>query len=234
MPEPDRPPHVLTPSAYADAVARLCARDPALAAMVARWGAPPLWTHPRGFAGLALAVLAQLVSLESAHATWHKLRAAVPELTPAHFVTLGEDRLRQLGCSRAKAGYLLQMARDMLAGELDLAALETWTDDAARQRLQQLRGVGRWTADTYLLFSLCRADAWPSGDLALEKALADPLAANDRMPTAAADRMAERWRPWRAVAARILWSQYLHVRGRFETVSRSWASVRAAAADGGA
>lgn len=218
-------PAVLTPADYPQAVASLCRDDAMLAALVDRWGVPPLWVHPRGFAGLVLAILAQLVSLESAHGTYRKLRAAVPELAPAALLTLGDTRLRQLGCSRAKTAYIQGIATEILDGDLDLRALEALEDAGARQRLQRLRGIGRWTADTYLLFSLCRADAWPSGDLALEKTLADPQIRQPALPTAQADARAARWRPWRAVAARILWSHYLHVRGRFEAVSKSWADV---------
>lgn len=96
-----------------------------------------------------------------------------------------------------------------------------------RERLLRLRGVGRWTADTYLLFSLARADAWPTGDLTLEKALADVQGARQAPGTAEVDRWAQRWRPWPAVAARILWCHYLHERGRFDAVSRAWAEVGA-------
>lgn len=222
-----QPPLVLTLASYPGAVAALCRGDAMLAALVERWGVPSLWRHPRGFAGLALAILAQQVSLESAHGTYRKLSATAPGLAPAALVALGEGRLRALGCSRSKAGYLSGIAADIVAGDLDLAALQALDDVTVRERLLALRGVGRWTADTYLLFSLARADAWPTGDLALEKALADAQGAPRALGTADVDRWAERWRPWRAVAARILWCHYLHERGRFDAVSRAWAEVGA-------
>lgn len=220
-----QPPLVITPASYPGIVAALCQGDALLAALVERWGAPPLWLHPRGFAGLALAILAQQVSLESAHKTYRRLSAAAPGLAPAALLALGEDGLRRLGCSRAKAGYLSGIAADVVAGDLDLATLQALDDGAVRERLLRLRGVGRWTADTYLLFSLAHADAWPTGDLALEKALADAQGAPRALDSAEVNRWAERWRPWRAVAARILWCHYLHERGRFDAVSRAWAEL---------
>ena len=210
---PDQP-SALTEARLAAAVDELASRDPSLAAIVHTWGPPPFWTHPTGFAGLILAILAQQVSLESAQAAFAKLERALGRIEPAPFLDLDDAALRAVGFSRQKASYGRGLAQAIAAGELDLEHLARLEDEPARQRLVALRGVGRWTADTYLLFALRRADAWPTGDLALAKALQEAREM-PRMPSfAELDELAEVWRPWRAVAARILWHGYLSRRNR--------------------
>ena len=204
----------LTPDAYRSAVDRLAAEDPTLSSVVERWGPPPFWRHPEGFAGLVHAILAQQVSLESAVAAYGRLAHALGRVEPAAFLSLDDARLRALGFSRQKAAYARGLARSIVAGELDFALLDTASDDEVRSALVALRGVGRWTADVYLVFALCRPDAWPSGDLALAKAV-QGLWDLPAPPTwDELDAWAERWRPLRAVAARFLWHDYLSRRGR--------------------
>ena len=204
----------LTPERYRGAIQRLTATAPPLAAIVARHGSPPFWVQEAGFAGLAWAILGQQVSIESAQATFDKFKALAGAVTPEAFLPLTAEQLHAAGFSRQKASYVRGLAERITAGTLDLSALEALDDDAARAQLMALRGVGRWTADTYLLFSLRRPDVWPSGDLALEKAVSELMGAPAKLPTAEVNHMADAWRPWRAVAARLLWFQYLHQRGR--------------------
>jgi DNA-3-methyladenine glycosylase II len=208
-------PATLDIRAFGHGIKELASRDPDLAQILSTWGEPPFWTHEAGFSGIVLSILAQQVSLESAEAAFTKLGQAVPSMSPEDFMSLEEDRLKTIGFSRQKASYVRGIAQGMLRAEINLESLETMMDDEARSSLLQLRGIGPWTADTYLLFCLRRADAWPAGDLALIKAIEElkgltaPLAAEE------ADRLAETWRPWRAVAARLLWYHYLCSRGRF-------------------
>jgi DNA-3-methyladenine glycosylase II len=204
----------LTRQSYHRAIQLLSTSDPLLGAIVARHGNPPFWVQAPGFAGLAWAILGQQVSIESAQATFDKFAALAGAVTPKAFLPLTAEQLHAAGFSRQKASYVHGLAEQMRDGSLDLAALERLDDDAARARLMQLRGVGRWTADTYLLFSLRRPDVWPSGDLALEKAASELAGAPAKLATDEVNRMAEAWRPWRAVAARLLWFQYLHQRRR--------------------
>lgn len=183
-----------------------------------RWGKPPFWTHAPGFPGLVLAVLSQQVSLESAQAAFTRLENRIGSVEPEEFLTLDDGTLKSIGFSRQKASYVRGMAREILGGELALETLESMGDDQVRKRLMEVRGIGAWTADTYLLFALRRADAWPSGDLALAKAIQE-LGGLDAMPGwDEVDRIAERWKPWRAVAARILWHAYLNQRGRIASI----------------
>lgn len=201
--------------AFAQAVGVLAARDADLARVVAGFGSPPFWTHPPGFPGLVMSILAQQVSLESARAAMARLEQAACPLCPERFLALDDRALHAIGFSRQKAAYAGGLARAIMDGELDLDALTVAVDDnEVRQRLLALRGVGPWTAECYLLFSLRRPDAWPSGDLALARAIQDLRALAATPNRQEVDRVADRWRPYRAVAARILWHYYLSSRGR--------------------
>jgi DNA-3-methyladenine glycosylase II len=207
-------PQVLTSDTYHASVDRLAAADPVLASVVERWGPPPFWRHPAGFAGLVHGILAQQVSLESAVAAYGRLEAALGRVEPEAFLTLDDARLRAIGFSRQKAAYARGLAAAIAAGALDLTGLEGASDDEVRGALLALRGIGRWTADVYLLFALRRPDAWPSGDLALARAVQELWGMPAPPGWDELDAWAERWRPQRAVAARFLWHDYLSRRGR--------------------
>jgi DNA-3-methyladenine glycosylase II len=204
----------LDKSLFKQSLAELSARDPALAGVIEKWGNPPFWVHSPGFSGLVLAILSQQVSLESANATFSKLEVRLGSLDPESFLTLDGETLQEVGFSRQKASYVQELSSALVNNVLDLGMLTSMGDEKAREVLMGIRGVGSWTANTYLLFALRRADAWPSGDLALAKAIQE-LYRLDSTPTwDKVDQYAKAWRPWRAVAARILWHHYLSVRGR--------------------
>ena len=204
----------LNDESYQRGIAKLISCDKSLAEVISNWGPPPFWTHPKGFPGLVIAILSQQVSLESAQAAFSKLERSVDRITPEELLRLENVELLDIGFSRQKASYVKEIARKIVSGKLDLEELEEIDDDEVHKRLIELRGVGPWTADTYLLFALCRSDAWPSGDLALEKAVQELKGLSYKPSTEEVDKMAEAWRPWRAVAARILWHYYLNERGR--------------------
>ncbi|MDF1523504.1 MAG: DNA-3-methyladenine glycosylase 2 family protein [Trueperaceae bacterium] len=214
MTAPGAPADALTPTTYPLAVDRLAAADPVLAGVAHRWGPPPFWRHPKGFAGLVHGILGQQVSLESAAAAFGKLEAALGRVEPEAFLELDDVRLRAIGFSRPKAAYARGLAEAIAAGAVDLDALDAAPDHEVRRALVQVRGIGGWTADVYLLFALRRADAWPSGDLALAIAVQELWGHPARPTWDALDAFAERWRPHRAVAARFLWHDYLSRRGR--------------------
>lgn len=204
----------LTDEMYRRGISVLLAQDTDLAQVVSKWGNPPFWIHAPGFPGIVLAILSQQVSLESARAAFTKLENAVGTIEPEAFLSLDDDTLRTVGFSRQKASYVRGVAQGIMARRFDLEQLESMEDDQARNRLMEVRGIGAWTADVYLLFSLRRSDAWPSGDLALAKAIQEVKGLATLPSWEEADRIADRWRPWRAVAARILWHHYLCERGR--------------------
>lgn len=187
----------------------LVARDLRLARVVARHGAPPLWGRPSGFATLVRIILEQQVSLASGRAAFGRLARVAGAVTPEHVARLGPGDLRAAGLTRQKAGYVTALARAVVAGEFDPARIARLDDDAARKTLVELRGIGPWSADIYLLMALRRADVWPSGDLALQIAAREVLRLRSVPTPARLDAIAERWRPYRAVAARILWHHYL-------------------------
>lgn len=188
----------------------LARRDGELAAIYERWGVPPLWPRAEGFASLVHIILEQQVSLASALAAFGRLEAASSPLTPERFLEFGDEELRAIGFSRQKTGYVRSLARAIIAGELDLAALRAMDDEGARAELVRMKGVGAWTAEIYLLRALMRADAWPAGDLALAVALQEVKRLPARPTPLEVERAAEGWRPWRAVAACLLWNHYLN------------------------
>ena len=207
-------PPTLTEPTLTAAVAALTARDADLAAVVDRFGPPPLWARPPGFETLTHIILEQQVSLASAHAARDRLVAATDPLTPAAFLRLDDEQLLAIGFSRQKARYVRLLAARLVDGSLDLDALEALDDEAARAALLELTGIGPWTADVYLLMVLRRPDVWPVGDIALQAAAVAVKGLAARPDAAAMEALAEPWRPWRAVAARLLWHDYLGRRGR--------------------
>jgi DNA-3-methyladenine glycosylase II len=171
-------------------------------------GDPPLRRRAAAFKGLARVIVAQQLSVASARAIWGRLEAIAQPFTPASFVKLPEKDLRQAGLSVAKIATLRGVAAAIDAGSLDLDALTDAPEDVVHAKLTALKGIGPWTADIYILFCLAHADAWSPGDLALQVAVKDALALKDRPGQPLMIEIAETWRPWRAVAARMLWSYY--------------------------
>jgi DNA-3-methyladenine glycosylase II len=200
----------LTEETLPRCVAALSKVDPDLARVARAYGTPQMWEREEGFATLVLTILEQQVSLASAAAAFARLLAAASPLTPEAFLALDDARLRGFGFSRQKALYCRLAARAVVGGELDFDALAAADDDAVRAALVRLKGVGPWTAEIYLLRSLNRPDAWPSGDLALQIAAQEVKRLPARPTPAELDALAEAWRPLRAVAARLLWSHYLN------------------------
>jgi DNA-3-methyladenine glycosylase II len=202
-------PHRLNRETLAAAVAELARRDADLAAVVNRHGLPPLWARQPGFGTLLHIILEQQVSLASARAAYRRLQATAQPLTPERFLTLDDATLKRIGFSRQKAGYGRELARAVAAGALDLPALGRLDDEAVRSSLTRIKGIGPWTAEIYLLMVLRRPDAWPVGDLAL--ALATQRVKRLRAVPGPQELAAlgAAWRPWRAVAARLLWHNYL-------------------------
>jgi DNA-3-methyladenine glycosylase II len=197
-----------------EAVAALAARDPAIASSVERFGPPPLWSREPSFATLVHLILEQQVSLASALAAFRRLSAALTgRVTPEGLLGLDDAELRAIGFSRQKTGYAREVALALSDG-FRLGDLETMSDDDARVALVRLRGVGRWTADVYLTMCLLRPDVWPHGDQALVTGAVELLGLPARPSFEELHDLAERWRPYRAVAARVVWHHYLRVRGR--------------------
>jgi DNA-3-methyladenine glycosylase II len=202
-------PETLDRRSLLSGVRTLSRRDRGLARLVARYGPPPLWARRPGFTTLLRIILEQQVSLASAKALYNRLGRTVRPFDAAGVLALGASGLRGLGLTRQKADYACVLADQVTRGQLTLSRLGRCTDAEARELLMAVPGIGPWTAGIYLLMALRRPDVWPPGDLALQKALGRLLGTGSPPNAADVDRITARWRPLRAVAARILWHSYL-------------------------
>ena len=203
----------LDSTSYRGALDELARRDHDLGRVLAELGPPPMWHREPGFPTLVHIILEQQVSLASARACFDKLIARVGRLTPAALLELDDEALKAVGFSRQKAAYVRGLAVAVTTDEIDLDELDVLPDEAVRGRLTSLRGIGRWTADIYLLMALGRPDVWPRGDLALATAAQRVKGLDARPGADEFDRLGDAWRPWRSVAARLLWHRYLADRG---------------------
>jgi DNA-3-methyladenine glycosylase II len=199
----------LDEQSFAVGLKLLSLRDNDLAGILKDFGPPPFWIREPGFPTLIYLILEQQVSLASAKAAYLRLLAAVKPLTPRRFLGLDDARLKTIGFSRQKTSYGRLLAESVLSRRLSLPAVAQMHDDAARETLIGLKGIGTWTADNYLLMALRRQDVWPSGDLALAVAVQKVKRLRKRPSPEKLEAMSVPWRPWRAVAARLFWHYYL-------------------------
>jgi DNA-3-methyladenine glycosylase II len=198
-----------------DAAERLRDKDPELIdRLIATGGRPPLRRREPGFAGLAAIIVSQQVSVASAAAIFGRLQARLAPLEAAQIAGASEDDLRACGLSNGKIRALRALAQAVLGGGLDLRGLGDLDAEDAHKALVAVKGVGPWTADIFLLFCLGHPDAFPAGDLALQEAAKLALNLKRRPDAARLERIAERWRPLRGVAARMLWAYYRGVKAR--------------------
>jgi DNA-3-methyladenine glycosylase II len=202
----------LTQASLVVAVEMLAARDADLRGIVDRFGPPPLWGRAQGYPTLVKIILEQQVSLSSAQAAFDRLQVRLDQLTPAGFLQLTDAELLAIGFSRQKARYIRALSAALVEGTLDLEALDGMDDDAVDRELVAIPGVGPWTVTIYRLMALGRPDAWPASDIALAQSLAEVRGLASRPTPEEMAATAEAWRPWRAVAARILWHGYLETR----------------------
>jgi DNA-3-methyladenine glycosylase II len=191
---------------------KLAAKDRDLAAVIAQFGYPPLWTRPNSFETLVHFILEQQVSLASALAALEKLRERITQITPQRVLELSDQELRACYFSRQKIIYVKSLANAIIEGQIDLIKMETLSDVMVREKLTALKGIGNWTADIYLMFVLHHTDIFPVGDLAVRiacisvKNLAKDISRENILV------IAENWKPYRTVAAMLLWHYYLRTR----------------------
>lgn len=196
-----------------EAVSLLVEREPRFESVVAAHGLPSLRRTENNLPALLRIVTDQLISLSAGAAIWRRVEDFLQPFDPLEIVRISENRLLALGLSGAKARTFRAAAAAVCDGLLDFAQLETAADHEVAALLQRIKGVGPWTTDIYLLSALGRADSWPAGDLALQLAAQDLFDLPIRPTPPAMTRLALRWTPWRAVAARLLWSHYRGLRG---------------------
>jgi DNA-3-methyladenine glycosylase II len=202
-------PKTLDETSLATAARELAQRDGKLALSLEKYGVPPLWERPPGFATLVYIILEQQVSLASAKAAFARLEQTLGQVTPAAFLSLDNTALKAIGFSGQKMRYCRLLAEAIEEQHFIVEDLADLPDEKARAALTSFKGIGEWTANNYLLTALLRPDVWPAGDLALVVAWRD-LQGSDTRPTQ--DELAKQatnWRPFRSVAARLLWNYYL-------------------------
>ena len=204
---------ILNEEAFRQGVRFLTKRDEHLAEVVETYGRPALWLREPGFPTLVYIILEQQVSLASARAAFDRLKAAVKPLTPRGFLKLDDAALLRIGFSRQKTLYTRLLAESLARRHFDLRYLHNLPDGSAHKMLMAFKGIGRWTADIYLLSALGRPDIWPTGDLALATAVQEVKHLRKRPSPEKLEALSAPWRPWRAVAARLFWHAYLSKRG---------------------
>jgi DNA-3-methyladenine glycosylase II len=188
--------------------------EPVFAAILERAGAPRFRRRRNGFPTLLHIILEQQVSIDAAAAMHRRLSALCRPLAPDAFLALDDPTLRACGFSRQKMGYARDLAAKVARGDFDFDRLAAADDEAAQSVLIALKGIGRWSADIYLIFALGRPDVWPAGDLGLQVAVRECLGLDARPTEPELRSLGESWRPWRTVAACLFWQSYLHARGR--------------------
>ena len=205
---PHPPPVALT------AIDTLTGLDPDFARILQHAGPLPWRRRSAGFPGLLQAIVAQMISNQAAAAIWGRLRAVPGALDPAGLLALPDEALRGAGLSRPKVVHARALATAFLDGTLSAERIALLDDEAAILTIGSIKGLGRWTAEIYLLFALERLDVFPSGDIALAAAVADLKGMAIRpIPKTLRD-LALTWRPVRSLAARLLWHHWRHMTGR--------------------
>lgn len=182
--------------------------DARLEPVVARAGPVPLRRADPGYRGIANIIVSQMVSKASAAAIWGRMEMALGDINADSVTAMTDDDCRLLGLSRAKADTLRRVARAVIARELDLEAICSVEGSTAIRELTAIKGVGRWTAEVYLLFCAGHPDVFPVGDVALQNAVGHALMLEVRPSARELDSLTEIWAPWRSVAARLFWAYY--------------------------
>jgi DNA-3-methyladenine glycosylase II len=202
------------PPAALAAIDMLIGLDPDFARIVERAGPLPWRRRAPGFPSLLQAIVAQMISNQAAAAIWGRLRAIPGALDPAELIGLPDEALRGAGLSRPKVVHARALATAFLDGTLSAERIALLDDEAAIVTIGSIKGLGRWTAEIYLLFALDRLDVFPSGDIALAAALADLKGLPVRPVAKTLRDLALAWRPVRSLAARLLWHHWRHMTGR--------------------
>ena len=196
---------------------KLSKQDADLAFIFQTFGVPPMWARETGFATLVHIILEQQVSVASALSAFNKLKEKLGVVTPEGVLSLTDAEMKACYFSRQKIVYARELAKAIADGNLNLKSFERFSNEAIKIELKKIKGIGDWTADIYLLMAMRRADVMPRGDLALHIAWQRLKQLESRPTSDEFLQIAERWKPLRAVAARLLWHFYLSQRRNLAT-----------------
>lgn len=192
---------------------KLARKDPDLKGIIREYGYPPMWTRPATFQTLILTILEQQVSLAAAYAAFKKLREKIGYVTPVKLLALTDEEMRAVYFTRQKTGYARELARAIQSRKLILKQLGSLPDEEVRARLIQLKGIGHWTIDVYLMHAMQRTDLFPLGDIALVNSLKHIKVLPPHTTKEELLMIAEPWRPYRTIAAMMLWHAYIKRKG---------------------
>ncbi len=201
-----------TKNNFRAACRKLAALDADLAAIIRRDGYPPMWTRPVSFQSLILFILEQQVSLASAYAAFKKLKEKIGFVTPSKILVLNDAELKACYFSRQKIIYARELAMTVQNKKLSLKKLADRHEDEIRHELKKIKGIGDWTVDVYLMHCLQRTDLFPLGDIALVNSLKEVKQLPKHISKEKMLEIAEPWRPYRTIAAMILWHAYIKKR----------------------
>jgi DNA-3-methyladenine glycosylase II len=192
-------------------VEQLIGLDPLFDVIRQQYGIPPNWSRPEGFVSLSKFILEQQVSLASANAHFKKLNDFIHEFTPENLQRLSDEDYRDCHISRQKAKYLRDLSEKILSGDLDLGTLPKMNEMDIRNKLTQVKGIGQWTSDVYMIFCLQHKDIFPIGDIAVVNSLLELTDAGTKEEMM---HLAKKWKPLRSLAVYFLWHYYLKKRNR--------------------
>lgn len=191
---------------------KLSRKDRELRRIIKQYGYPPMWTRPATFQTLILTILEQQVSLASAYAAFKKLKEKIGYVTPAKLLQLSDEEMRACYFTRQKTGYARGLAEAVQSKKISLKKLSSLPDEEVRNELIKLKGIGHWTVDVYLMHALQRTDLFPLGDIALVNSLKEAKQLHPHISKEEMLEIAESWRPYRTIAAMILWHSYIKKR----------------------
>jgi DNA-3-methyladenine glycosylase II len=198
-------PEVTRPAYWDKACADLVKRDRILKKLIPKFGPVHLMSRGDPFVTLARSVVGQQISVASAQAAWQRVESACPKLVPQQFIKLGQDKLTACGLSKRKAEYVLDLAQHFVSGALHVGKWTSMEDEAVIAELTQIRGIGRWTAEMFLIFNLSRPDVLPLDDLGLIRAISINYFSGEPVTRSEAREVAANWEPWRTVATWYMW-----------------------------
>ena len=194
-----------------EAIQYLSETDPIFKLIVEKYGMPTIPKRPQGFETLVLLILEQQVSIDSAKATFLKLKAKQPVFTPESLLSFSEEEFRNIGVSRQKTSYIKALSHSIINNHIDLESLATKSAEEVREELIKIKGIGNWTIDIYLMFSLQAPDIIPLGDIAVIHTIKELLEIHDKLEM---ENYVSKWSPHKSLATFLLWHYYLSKRNR--------------------